>query len=330
MIRSAKNFIIGVSSFEMTQEELSFISTYKPIGLILFKRNCDNPDQIKSLVHEFKSLYQDFEPLILIDQEGGRVSRLPSSFFDSTPSMKELVSIANKDLNNREAAYINVYNNFYNIGVNLKLLGINVNCAPVSDLYIEGAHSVIGDRSFGSDPDFVAHMSAAASKGLADAGVQSVIKHIPGHGRSKVDSHHDLPIVNEKLDVLEKTDFKVFRNLSTEKIAMTAHIVYKELDDQRCATVSPILINYIRNNIGFKGIILTDDLSMQALNGTIKDRALDAMEAGCDILLHCNGKMEEMLEVAEVAEYINESLWQKIEALDCFINRFESDDLMQL
>lgn len=330
MVKLVKNFIIGVSSLEMTQEEASFVSNYKPLGLILFKRNCDNPEQIKSLVASFKSLYENFEPLILIDQEGGRVSRLPSSFFNYTPSMKELIAIAENGVNNKDVSYINVYNNFYNIGLDLKSLGINVNCAPVADLYIDGAHSVIGDRAFGSDPEFVSYMCEAASKGLSDAGVQSIIKHIPGHGRSEVDSHYDLPIVYEELDILEKTDFKVFRNLSTEKMAMTAHIVYKELDDQRCATVSPVVINYIRTNIGFKGLILTDDLSMEALEGTIKDRALDAIKAGCDILLHCNGKMEEMVQVGEVAEHINESLWKKIENLDCFFDGYESCDLIQL
>jgi len=313
MSHKIKNFITGVSALELTAEERAFISDHQPIGFILFKRNCDNPEQMKQLTASLNQLCHGYAPLIMIDQEGGRVSRLPEKYFEKTPSMAALTA-----LKDAQHAYTDVYNNYLKIAKTLKSLGINVDCAPVADLHIEGAHSVIGDRSFGSDPESVAHLSEAVCSALANEGVQSIIKHIPGHGRSLCDSHFSLPRVSSLLETLEATDFKVFRSLSTQKMAMTAHIVYEALDSQRCATTSPTVIYYIRNEIGFKGIILTDDLSMEALAGSIKERADDSLKAGCDILLHCNGKMDEMMQVAEAAIAISDELMDKINHLDCF------------
>lgn len=325
-----KNFITGVSSYSLTEQEERFISTHNPVGLILFSRNCRDPEQIKSLVSSFKALYTDFTPIVLIDQEGGRVSRLPKEFFPATPSMQKLISLSGLTSSdaNKEAGYINVHENFFQIGSMLKLLGISVNCAPVADLYFDEAHDIIGDRSFGGDPDIVAYLARAACEGLASAGVQSIIKHIPGHGRAMVDSHYDLPRVKSPLKLLEETDFKVFRNLSSQKMAMTAHIIYESIDPENCATVSRKAIQYIRENIGFSGLLVTDDLSMNALEGTIKNRAIHALNAGNDILLHCNGKMQEMQEVAEVAEYLTYTQLEKIQNLDCFLDNVDLEGFL--
>lgn len=310
-----KNFITGLKGATLDSEEKRFITANQPVGIILFKRNCVDREQIKQLISSVKELCMGYQPLILIDQEGGRVTRLPTPLFNKPPSMAELVTSAAT----KQEAYSKVYDNYLEIANILKDLGINVNCAPVADLYIKGAHSIIGDRSFGEDPEIVSYLSEAACKGLAAGGVQSVIKHIPGHGRSLHDSHFTLPRVDTELKLLEATDFKVFRELVSQKIAMTAHIIYESLDEARCATVSPDVISYIRKDIGFLGLIMTDDLSMKALHGAMKERAHDAIAAGCDLLLHCNGDMDEMQQVAEAAVQLTDEVSRKVMSLDCFM-----------
>lgn len=191
-----------------------------------------------------------------------------------------------------------VYQNGVALGQMLADLGINVNCAPVCDLYFPEAHEIISDRSFGSDPYFVASMSDRFSQGMFEQGVLPIIKHIPGHGRAGVDSHEDLPKVMTDLETLEKSDFKAFELLNNYPLAMTAHIIFTALDDTACVTFSPAVISYIRNTIGFAGLIMTDDLSMKALTGDFATRTKKAIAAGCDIILHCNGDMDEMQAVA--------------------------------
>lgn len=306
---------MGVKGLHLNAEEIDFIVANQPLGLILFKRNCAAPEQIKTLILSFKSLCSGYEPLILLDHEGGRVNRLPADFFTNPPSTAALIAMSSDNNQTR----INVYNNYYGMSHILKSLGFNVNCAPVADLLIEDAHSIIGDRSFGHDPKLVASLCAEACKGLADGGIQSIIKHIPGHGRALFDSHLTLPIVDAPLKLLEATDFQVFKSLSTQKLAMTAHILYPALDTKLCATLSPTVISYIREKIGFNGLIITDDLSMKALNGKFSALTEASLKAGCDILLHCNGEMDEVKEVAAYADYITSQTMEKIKNLDCFI-----------
>lgn len=310
-----KNFVMGVKGLHLNAEEIDFIAVNQPLGLILFKRNCSAPEQIKTLTSSFKSLCSGYEPLILLDHEGGRVNRLPTDFFTNPPSTSALVTMSTDS----KQTLINVYNNYYGMSQILKPLGFNVNCAPVADLLIKNAHSIIGDRSFGYDPKIVASLCAEACKGLADGGIQSIVKHIPGHGRALFDSHLTLPIVDSPLKLLESTDFQVFKTLSNQKLAMTAHILYSALDTKFCATLSPTVISYIREKIGFNGLIITDDLSMKALNGKFSALAEASLKAGCDILLHCNGEMDEVKEVSASADYISSQAMDKIKKLDYFI-----------
>lgn len=309
-----RNFIIGIKAFELNQEEIGFINDYQPMGLILFKRNCHSPAQIKDLVISFKELCRGYKPLILIDQEGGRVNRLPEKFFPNHPSVASIVNGSNS----LEEAIDKISAYYTEIGERLYSLGINVNCAPVADLSIKGAHSIIGDRSLGSAPEDVSKLAEACCKALANCKVQSIIKHIPGHGRALLDSHEELPIVTNSIEELKETDFKVFYNLRNQKMAMTAHILYSSIDKDLCATISSKVITYIRELIGFKGILLTDDLSMRALRGEVSGRAEKALKAGCDVLLHCNGDMQEMIQVGDQSEQVSTLLNGKISSLDCF------------
>jgi len=281
--------IFGCASTTLTAEEEFFFADSKPYGYILFRRNIDHPAQVKQLIGKLRAI-AGWECPILIDQEGGRVARLRAPHWPDLPSMEMLVSGISE-----HQAINNVYNHGKQIGDMLRALGISVDCAPVCDLKIEGAHHIIGDRSFGSNPETVALLASSMCRGLREAGVTPVIKHIPGHGRALVDSHESLPTVNTPLAELEATDFKVFSLLKDEVAwAMTAHVVYTALDGNLPATLSPTVIGYIRTQIGFKGLLVSDDISMKALSGKVGDIALQILEAGCDIILHCNGHMDEM------------------------------------
>jgi beta-N-acetylhexosaminidase len=288
------NAIFGFAGQALTAEEISFFKACKPLGFILFARNISDPQQVKQLTDSLRTLNGD-DSLILIDQEGGRVRRLRPPHFRDAKAAGIFAEIAKSDLNK---AVEEVQKEYFAIGTELKSLGINVDCAPVADLLQHDAHEIIGDRSFGDKPDIVTALCRAAIHGLNTAGVKEVIKHIPGHGRAKADSHHALPIITEKLSVLEQTDFKVFENLCDAEFAMTAHILYTALDDKEPVTFSKNAINYIRKNLGYKGKIMSDDLSMHALSGTFAERTQKSFAAGCDIVLHCNGEMDEMREIA--------------------------------
>ncbi len=283
--------IFGCSGEYLTEQEKELFRKYLPAGYILFKRNIKDKAQVKSLVKEMREISGDNTP-ILIDQEGGRVARLKPPHWPEFPSMEYLV---NNEANPRDA----IYKNAVLLGKTLSDLNINVNCAPVCDLKISGAHDIIGDRSFGSDPILVAEFAKIMADGLRSQNIIPILKHIPGHGRAKVDSHEDLPIVDKDLATLEASDFKVFSLLKNENAwGMTAHIIYTALDSKNPATLSKKVMEYIRNNIGFKGKIISDDLSMKALKGDLGQLANKALDAGCNIVLHCNGNYEEMLTIA--------------------------------
>ena len=288
--------IFGVSGTHLTDAEFRFFSTVDPYGFILFARNCESPEQVARLVSDLKAISGRARVPVLIDQEGGRVARLKPPHWPSFPTAARLADIAKKDI---ESARQAVYLNARLIAAELAALGITVNCAPLADLPVAGAHDVIGDRAFGHEAGQVIALARAMADGLSYGGIVPILKHIPGHGRPRADSHEELPVVSESLEVLRSTDFVPFKALRDLPMAMTAHVLFTAIDDKNMATVSPKAITLIRDEIGFDGLLMSDDLSMKAMQGDYSQRTRDALAAGCDVVLHCNGKMEEMVQVAK-------------------------------
>lgn len=290
-----REVIFGLSGTILTEAEKRLIAEKKPHGIILFTRNCKSADQIKALNQNVKDISPDTK--IFIDQEGGRVRRIkpPISQFE-LPSMEVFDKLYDS---NKDKALEACEENFFRLMTELKALNIDVTCAPVCDIRYDGASNVIGDRAFGSNAKKVVDLAKAALKGIDRAGGEGVIKHIPGHGRALKDSHHELPYVGSSLEELEATDFAVFKDLADScPYAMTAHIVYEALDPHNVATFSKPVIDYIRNQIGFKGMIMTDALEMKALSSIpIAERAKLCYEVGCDIALYCTGDMEGVKDV---------------------------------
>ena len=295
----AKAFIIGCAGPDLTDDERAFIKDERPWGLILFQRNCQSPDQIRALNDEFRALLDNEDAPVLIDEEGGRVQRLKPPVWASYPPSAIYGQIYQTD---RDAGRRGAELAARLIAGDLEPLGITIDCLPVLDVGRESTHDAIGDRAYGSDPDQVADLAGAAARGLQAGGVIPVVKHMPGHGAAVVDSHHDLPVIEESCAQLECVDFKPFAALSHLPVAMTGHLVYSDLDSANPSTLSQIIVNdVIRRRIGFDGLLLTDDISMHALSGDIASRSRRALDVGCDIVLHCNGDMEEMRQVASVA-----------------------------
>lgn len=289
--------ILGCAGQILTPEEITFYRDAQPWGFILFKRNIDNPDQTRALIDQMRETVGCADAPVLIDQEGGRVRRLRPPHWPDYPPAQAFAQATNDPMTARELARLGGRL----IAHDLKALGINVDCAPVLDVPQPGAHDIIGDRAFGADVATIATLGRAQAEGLMAGGVLPVIKHIPGHGRALADSHHDLPVVDAKRKVLEAIDFATFRANSDMPAAMTAHIVYAAIDKTRPATQSRKVMRVIRKDIGFGGLIMTDDLSMKALGGDFVSRARDSIAAGCDVVLHCNGVMDEMIGVVEGA-----------------------------
>jgi beta-N-acetylhexosaminidase len=287
--------IFGCGGPVLSADEQAFFRDCRPWGFILFARNIESPDQVKSLIQALRATVDPAAP-VLIDQEGGRVARLkPPHWRERLPAARfgALHEV------NPEAAREAVYLNARLIAHDLTTLGINVDCLPVLDVPVKGAHDIIGDRAFAHDPATVIDLGRAQIEGLMEGGVLPVMKHIPGHGRAGSDSHLELPRVKTPREELSASDFVTFRSLDLCPMAMTAHVVYDSIDPQRPATVSPKVIReVIRGEIGFDGLLMSDDLSMQALDGSLGVRAKAAQFAGCDVVLHCNGKMDEMKQVA--------------------------------
>ena len=288
--------ILGIAGPTLSTDERKFFTQNKPHGIILFKRNCESREQIIALNKEIKTLIGD-DVTIFIDQEGGRVARIRPPIAEKNFPNMEFFGEIYKNKGRYEAIHA-VEQNFFELMRELKSLGIDVTCAPVCDLRYPGAHDIVGDRSFGTDVQIVIDLCCAALDGIHRAGGEGVLKHIPGHGRSMQDSHHDLPIIDASLEELEQTDFAVFKALADKcKYAMTAHILYKCFDEQNTVTTSKAAIDYVRNNIKFTGFLMTDDLDMKALSGTLKDRTRRAFAAGCDVVLQCNGNIDDMTQV---------------------------------
>lgn len=286
--------IFGCAGLHLGDAERDFFRRTDPAGFILFQRNCGSPAQIRALTDELRACVGRDVP-ILIDQEGGRVQRLKPPQWRAAPTAARLAALAQHD---RAAARCAVWVNARLIAAELAPLGIDVDCAPVLDVPAPGAHDVIGDRAFGTEIALIAELGRAMAEGLMAGGVLPVIKHIPGHGRATADSHLACPVVTADAEALAAQDLPPFRALADMPFAMTAHVVYTAWD-QRVATLSPTVIaTIIRGAIGFDGVLMSDDLSMKALGGSFAERTRDALAAGCDVVLHCNGDMAEMAEIA--------------------------------
>ncbi|MDA7705289.1 beta-N-acetylhexosaminidase [Rickettsiales bacterium] len=303
-----KPVIFGLKSLELTKEEIIFFKKAVPIGFILFARNIKDKIQLKKLTDSLKDLCGE-DIFILIDQEGGRVQRMTEPNWPKYPSGEYFANLYLKD---PDLARKECYNNFTNLTNDLKKVGINTNCTPILDITFNNTHDIIKCRSFGQNAQQIADLGKVVSNAHIDNGIFPIIKHIPGHGRALSDSHLELPIIDVSLEELQKTDFIPFKELSDLKFAMTAHILYSQIDDKNPATMSKKMIDLIRNDIGFKNIIMTDDLSMKALRGSFSEKTAKSLAAGCDLILHCNGDMKEMLEINDSLDYIDDQTLIKL------------------
>jgi beta-N-acetylhexosaminidase len=291
--RAPSPVIFGCSGLSLTSEERDFFNASQPLGFILFKRNIQDKPQLKALVEELKATLAHTAPPILIDQEGGRVARLKEPHWFHPPSCAELAT------GPLDQAKARVFESYSRIAADLQEMGITVNCAPLLDIHVPGADPIMGDRTLGSDPERVAELGAVAIQALQKGGVIPVIKHLPGHGAATCDSHKALPIVDLSLKELEP-HFAPFKANAACPWGMTAHIVYSALDPHHPATQSRIVIqDIIRGAIGFKGFLVSDDITMDALSGSLAGRAHTSLEAGCDAVLHCSGVLSEMINVME-------------------------------
>ena len=310
----SRAFITGISGTELSAAEREFIGAVRPWGFILFKRNVESPSQVTVLIEQLREVVEHPDAPVLIDQEGGRVQRYgpphwpayPAGavfgrLFDIEPALGLLAARLSARL----------------IADDLLRTGVTVDCLPLADVPVPGADGVIGDRAYGTCPAKVAAIARAVADGLEQGGVLPVLKHIPGHGRATADTHFRLPVVDVTRDELEATDFAAFRPLADLPMAMTAHVVFSAIDPAHPATTSATMIaQVIRGSIGFQGLLMSDDVSMNALAGSIAERTRAIFSAGCDVALHCNGKLEEMRDVADHApELSGEALGRASRAL---------------
>jgi beta-N-acetylhexosaminidase len=288
----ARAVILGLLGPRLLPQERAFFAEVQPWGFILFDRNVESPAQLARLTADLRDSLGRDAP-VLIDQEGGRVARLGPPHWRRWQPVMRLYAGADED-RALEATRLR----YRIIAGELAALGIDVDCMPLLDVPAPGAHDVIGERALGLEPQAVARRGRAVCDGLRAGGVLPVIKHLPGHGRADLDSHHAMPRVPTPRATLEAVDFAAFRPLAHEPLGMTAHVVFEAIDRDRCATLSPAVVGMIRHEIGFDGLLMTDDLSMNALTGAMADRVTGALAAGCDLILHCNGDPAEMLEIA--------------------------------
>lgn len=286
-------YIFGCIGSKLSKKEFDFFKESQPWGFILFSRNIESKAQVKLLTMELRESVGRNAP-ILIDQEGGRVQRMRSPEW-----MEYLPAFTQVKKSGSHAGRV-MYLRSRLIALELNEIGIDVNCAPVADLLKPNTHAILADRCYGETVEDVVKISRAVATGLLDGGVLPVVKHIPGYGRAVVDGHEQLPIVRETLEVLTRTDFLPFKLLADLPISMTAHITYTSIDDTP-ATISKKMLSLIRNDLGYKNLIITDDISMGALEGSIFERSKSSIDAGCDIVLHCNGDLKEMIDVANAS-----------------------------
>jgi len=291
-----KAFISGCAGTALTGAERALFAAERPCGLILFARNVESPAQIRALIDDFKDAVGSDEVLVLIDQEGGRVQRLRPPHWLNMPPARCYGDLYATD---PEAATRAAFAGARIMASELHDLGINVNCTPCLDVPQKGAHDIIGDRAFSTDPDVVIALGRAVMEGTLAGGVLPVIKHVPGHGRALADSHLSLPRIDATKEELEALDFRPFKALHHAPLAMTAHILLPVFDERRPATVSPVIMGQvIRDQMGLTGLVMSDDIGMKALQGPLAERTRAVFEAGCDVVLHCSGKLADMVEVA--------------------------------
>ena len=307
MISNRKAFIVGLKSYKLSNNEKIFLKKHKPWGVILFSRNIKSINQTKTLTDNIKKIFKDKNYPILIDQEGGRVNRLNKIISFDNLTSEYFGGLYEKNRKN--------FNIFYKLFVDktsylLKLIGSNINTVPILDLRVKGASNIIGDRSFSKNKNTVSKIGDLCIKLFHKNSVGTVIKHIPGHGLAKVDSHSFTPIVKKSIKYLEKNDFYPFKNKACH-FAMTAHVIYEKLDKHNTVTHSKKVIQYIRKKIGFKNILISDDLSMKGLKEDMKTKTIKAFKAGCNIVLHCNGNQKEMTIVANNTPLISNFIIKK-------------------
>jgi beta-N-acetylhexosaminidase len=304
--------IYGCAGLSLSTEERDFFRGVQPWGFIVFARNIADPAQLRALVESLRETVADETAPVLIDQEGGRVARLKPPHWKERPAAARFGAIYPAD---HDAAREAVYLNSRLIAYDLCEVGINVDCLPVLDVPVDGSDAIIGDRAFAHDPSTIIDLGRASIEGLIEGGVLPVMKHIPGHGRANADSHLALPRVVTGPEELSATDFVTFRSLNHCPMAMTAHVVYDAIDPQRPATTSPKVIrDVIRGQMSFDGLLMSDDVSMNALSGPLSVRVKAALFAGCDVVLHCNGKLEEMREVAEATKPLEGAALKRAQA----------------
>ena len=306
-MNNRRSFIIGIKSTKLSIKEKKFLQKYKPWGVILFSRNIKNINQSLELTKSIRKIFKDKHYPILIDQEGGRVNRLKNIIsFDNLTSE----FFGNKFIKNYEE-----FKFYYRLFIDktsllLKLIGVNINTVPVLDLRIKGASNIIGDRSFSKDPKVVSKIGDYCIQYFYENKIGTIIKHIPGHGQAKVDSHHVTPIVNKKMSYLKRNDFASFRNKKS-LFAMTAHVVFNKIDKINTVTHSKKIISIIRNKIGFKNLLISDDVSMKSLKGNIKENTIRAFNAGCNLVLHCNSNYKEMEIIGKNSPVIDNFITKK-------------------
>ncbi len=316
--------ILGLSGETLTDPERAFIREARPAGFILFGRNIRDRAQLGALTDSLREVTGRADLPILIDQEGGRVARLKPPEWPEFPAGWRFAELYRKaPISGIEAARINAEA----IAATLAEVGINVDCLPLLDIRGEGTHDVIGDRALGAEPMQVAALGRAVLDGLEAGGVAGIVKHMPGHGRAAADSHVELPVVAADEAELE-TDIAPFRALKDAPMAMTAHVLFPAWDADRCASVSPIVIGeVIRGRIGFDGLLMSDDIAMEALSGTHAERAQAALKAGCDLVLHCSGRLEDGKEIAGALGEIGEAATIRLErAMACIAGRASAHD----
>jgi len=307
MIKNRSAFITGLKSTSLNIKEKKFLKKYKPWGVIIFSRNIKSFKQLSKLTKDIKKIFNDHNYPILIDEEGGRVNRLKKLFDTSIFTGSFFSSIYQKDIK-KFRLYYKIYSK--QVSYILRHVGININTVPVLDVRRTNSNNIIGDRSFGYNPKIVSKIGDFSIDEFTKNKIGTIIKHIPGHGLAKVDSHKKTTIVKEKLHILNKKDFYPFKNKKCF-FAMTAHIIYKDIDDANTATHSKKVINLIRSKINFKNLIISDDISMKGLKFSIEKNTKKAFSAGCNLVLHCNGKFNEMMIVARNSPKVNKFIIKK-------------------
>jgi beta-N-acetylhexosaminidase len=323
---ASRAFITGLSGLTITPLERAFLRDARPWGLIIFKRNISDPKQVTDLAKDFRDAV-GWEAPILVDQEGGRVQRLGPPSWPAYPPGAVYGAIYDRDpASGLAAARLGAHL----IASDLRALGIDVDCLPLADVPTPDGDQVIGDRAYGTEPAKVAAIAGAIAEGLLAGGVLPVLKHLPGHGRARADSHKELPVVDTDRATLEQTDFAAFRPLKHLPLGMTAHVVFSAIDAHAPATTSVTMVReVIRGFIGFSGLLMSDDVSMGALSGTIAERSQQALAAGCDVVLHCNGDLAEMSEVASVAPELTGAAAQRAQAALALRSQREEFDVAE-